>query len=526
MSLLLVAGMLLLILWKGLGFFWQKDLTLLRLNNGSAVLGEIVEREAIPDLDSPGAPPKMRVKVKQGNRDLYGADFVWVREDEIAERERPEDALAVERLGWGDFFGYLKEIRDGDKVLAGGGAEGLAKLQELLSADYELRARIAKVEKNQIGAINDAIHGAELELKKLAYYGTTMGPEVDAQKALLAEHQKTYDELVLDLTALRRKQTVSVTLTAEGGAMSGGQQKEKTLPISELVEVLQPNRMGLGAKAAHYASQLWSFVSTDPRESNTEGGVFPAIFGTVLMVLIMSIFVTPFGVLAAFYLREYAKQGRWVSVVRIAVNNLAGVPSIVFGVFGVGFFIHFVGAGIDNAFFPYMGNTPVFHSGGILWASLTLALMTVPVVIVATEEGLAAIPKSMREGSLALGATKFETTWSIVLPAVMPSILTGLILAMARAAGEVAPLMITGVVKIAPALPVSASFPFGLERQFMHLGFHIFDLGFQSPNVDAARPMVYATTLLLIVLVLVLNIGAIWIRNRLRQKYSAATAAI
>jgi phosphate transport system permease protein len=275
------------------------------------------------------------------------------------------------------------------------------------------------------------------------------------------------------------------------------------------------------AKIGFYLQKVWEFIADDPRESNTEGGVFPAIFGTVMMVLIMSVVVTPLGVIAAFYLREYASQGPFVSAVRIAVNNLAGVPSIVFGVFGVGFFIYFVGGTIDRWFFPESLPTPTFGTGGILWASLTLALLTVPVVIVATEEGLAAIPGGMREASLALGATKFETTIRVVLPSVMPSILTGLILAMARAAGEVAPLMITGVVKLAPALPIDGFWPFlHLERKFMHLGFHIYDVGFQSPNVDAARPMVFTTAMLLLLIVVVLNLTAITLRNRLRKKYA------
>jgi phosphate transport system permease protein len=292
-----------------------------------------------------------------------------------------------------------------------------------------------------------------------------------------------------------------------------------------VLAVYFPNAMGPGAKAWHYAAGLWAFVSDDPRESNTEGGVFPAIFGTVMMVVIMSILVTPLGVVAAFYLREYARQGPFVSAVRIAVNNLAGVPSIVFGVFGVGFFIYLVGGSIDRLFYADALPTPTFGTGGILWASLTLALLTVPVVIVATEEGLAAIPRGVREASLALSATKLETTLRVVLPAVMPSILTGLILAMARAAGEVAPLMITGVVKLAPSLPVDGFWPFlHLERKFMHLGFHIYDVGFQSPNVDAARPMVFATTLLLLLIVVLLNLFAISMRNRLRKKY--ATAAV
>jgi len=234
--------------------------------------------------------------------------------------------------------------------------------------------------------------------------------------------------------------------------------------------------------------------------------------------------VVPFGVLAALYLREYARQGVLVRAVRVAVNNLAGVPSIVFGMFGLGFFVYGVGGSLDALFFPERLPTPTFGTGGILWASLTLALLTVPVVVVATEEALAAVPRENREGSLALGATKFETLWRVVLPNAMPGILTGLILAMARGAGEVAPLMITGVVKLAPSLPLDWHWPLlHLDRKFMHLGFHIYDVGFQSPNVEAAKPMVYATTLLLVGIVIMLNLAAILIRNRLRRRFTSAT---
>ena len=345
--------------------------------------------------------------------------------------------------------------------------------------------------------------------------GVANGPEVESLQREMATLQAKYLEQEAALKALRQGLISSVVVAAAGG-------KEKDLPLAQIVRAYHPNTLGLPGKVRFYLAKLWEFAADDPRESNTEGGIFPAIFGTVMMVMIMSLMVTPLGVLAAFFLREYAKQGPFVSAVRIAVNNLAGVPSIVFGVFGVGFFIYFIGGGIDRLFFPEALPTPTFGTGGILWASLTLALLTVPVVIVATEEGLAAIPGGMREASLALGATKFETTWRVVLPAVMPSILTGLILAMARAAGEVAPLMITGVVKLAPALPVDGFFPFlHLDRKFMHLGFHIYDVGFQSPNVDAARPMVYTTAFLLLVVVLVLNLAAIVIRNQLRKKYAA-----
>jgi len=201
------------------------------------------------------------------------------------------------------------------------------------------------------------------------------------------------------------------------------------------------------------------------------------------------------------------------------------VPSIVFGVFGLGFFVYLVGGSIDRLFFPEALPTPTFGTGGILWGALTLALLTVPVVIVATEEGLAAVPREIREGSLALGATKFETTWKIVVPASAPGMLTGIILAMARAAGEVAPLMIVGMVKLAPSLPIDGHYPYlHLERKFMHLGFHIYDIGFQSPNVEATKPLVFATALLLVGIVVLMNLLAIGIRNRLRERY--ATSAV
>ena len=299
----------------------------------------------------------------------------------------------------------------------------------------------------------------------------------------------------------------------------------KEIPVGAVVRAVRPNAMGGGEKLGLYLSRIREFLLEDPRESNTEGGIFPAIFGTVMMVFLMSFAVMPLGVLAALYLREYARQGAVVRAVRIAVNNLAGVPSIVFGVFGLGFFVYVLGGSIDRMFFSEALPTPTFGTGGILWAALTLALLTVPVVVVATEEGLAAVPRGVREGAYALGATKLETTWKVVLPAAAPGILTGMILAMARAAGEVAPLMIVGMVKLAPALPVDGQPPFlHLERKFMHLGFHIYDVGFQSPNVEATKPLVFATALLLIGVITVVNLAAIALRNHLRRKY--ATSAV
>ncbi len=511
LSLIMVLGLVGIILQNALGFFWPADVMRATLRDGTVLTGQVVQRERLPGT------AEWRTKLKVANRDLYGADFVWVDEAQIAARAYPPEVAVVERTEWGLLIGTVTAVRDGGAVVATDGA-AVDEMRSRFPAAAGLRRQIRRIERSEIGAINYEQEQLRLRLKGLDARGVTTGPEVEALQAQTAALQARYEERVAALAELRKGQTATIVVAADEG-------KEKELPITEIIDVYFPNAMGPLDKSVHYAAKVWEFVSDDPRESNTEGGVFPAIFGTVMMVMIMSVIVTPLGVLAAFYLREYARQGTFVSTVRIAVNNLAGVPSIVFGVFGVGFFIYMVGGTIDQLFYADALPTPTYGTGGILWASLTLALLTVPVVIVATEEGLAAIPGGTREASLALGATKLETTLRVVLPAVMPSILTGLILAMARAAGEVAPLMITGVVKLAPALPIDGYWPFlHLDRKFMHLGFHIYDVGFQSPNVDAARPMVFATTLLLLVIVVFLNLFAIGLRNRLRRKY--ATSAV
>jgi phosphate transport system permease protein len=513
LALLLVVGLISLIISNGMGFFWPKNVVQLTLSDGTMITGQIVEREPVP-----AHPHQYRIKLKVANRDLYGADFQWVDESQIVKREYPRDLAVIERTEWGLLIGTIKEVRNGGTAIAVGPAASWAEIQRRMSETERVRRQIRTIEKSEIGAINAKQEALRLKLKGLEMRGTDSGASVEAIQRQLGPLDAQYQAQTARLAELRKSQTLSVVVGADGG-------KEKDIPLAQILNVCFPNQMGLIGKSAFYVAHLWEFVSGDPREANTEGGVFPAIFGTILMVILMSIVVTPLGVVAAFYLREYAKQGAFVSTVRIAVNNLAGVPSIVFGVFGLGFFIYGVGGAIDRLFFAEALPTPTFGTGGILWASLTLALLTVPVVIVATEEGLAAIPGGMREASLALSATKLETTLRVVLPAVMPSILTGLILAMARAAGEVAPLMITGVVKLAPSLPIDGQWPFfHFERKFMHLGFQIYDTGFQSPNVDAARPMVFATTLLLLFIVILLNLFAIATRNRLRRKY--ATSAV
>jgi len=517
-SLIMVFGLVLLILVNGLGIFWPKDVVHLNLSDDRQILGELVEREEIPQYGKKKtAKPLYRIKIKQGNRDLYGNDFLWVDESLIDGRKKPLDAVTLERLEWGNFYGFLKEIREGVRVVVQGPEETWEALQNRLPEIHNLSKKIKKIGKGDIGFLSYDQEKIRLRIKKLNMQGIQKGEEIDRLNRELKELQSQFYEYEEQIAQLRGQMTETVVIATVDGI-------EKVLPIHQIVRIIRPNTMNVLDKAGFYAGKLWEFVSDDPRESNTEGGVFPAIFGTVLMVMIATLVVTPFGILAAFYLREYAKQGRMVSLIRIAVNNLAGVPSIVFGVFGVAFFIYFIGGSIDQLFFPENLPNPTYGTGGILWASLTLALLTVPVVIVATEEGLASIPISLREASFSLGATKFETTWRVVLPAVLPAVLTGVILAMARAAGEVAPLMIIGVVKLAPSLPIDSLFPFfHMERKFMHLGFHIYDVGFQSPNVDASRGMVYTTTMLLLLIVLFLNMGAIKLRNHLQKKFAYST---
>jgi phosphate transport system permease protein len=253
----------------------------------------------------------------------------------------------------------------------------------------------------------------------------------------------------------------------------------------------------------------------EPREANSEGGVFPASFGTVLMTLIMAVLVVPFGVLAALYLREYAKPGPIVSAVRIAINNLAGVPSIVFGVFGLGFFCYIVGVQIDELLFAAKLPTPTYGKGGLVWASLTLALLTLPVVIVPTEEALSSVPSSMREGSYACGATKWQTIWRIVLPNSISGILTGVILQVSRTAGETAPIMFTGAV-FYRRIEEGNFFAYGLGDQCMALSMHLFTVTTQVTNAPQALP--FAIALVLLGLVVFVNLTAILVRSWLRGR--------
>lgn len=526
-SMIIVGGLLLLIAVRGMGHFWPKAIVDASYQNESGQLehlvGEVHDSELVPaerlrgaGVEVPAGMVEMRrLLVKIGNRDVGGVDFRWVVEAGLTEIAYPDALMTIERKEWGNFYGYLEAVQENGTTVASGDRAWDA-LQERMERSAELDDKIKSIEKGEIGAINYSLEQMRLAVRRMEL-ANDQNPEKLA--AIAEERQQLnarYEILQGELNALYEQAgRDSITARVADGSVV-------ELPLAKMVHAYRPNGMGIFTKIGFYINKFWEFLSEDPREANTEGGIFPAIFGTVLMVILMSIFVTPFGVVAAVYLREYAKQGPLTRIIRIAVNNLAGVPAIVYGVFGLGFFVYFLGGQIDQLFFPEAAPAPTFGTGGILWSSLTLAILTVPVVIVATEEGLSRIPKSIREGSLALGATKAETLWRTVLPMASPAMMTGLILAIARAAGEVAPLMLVGVVKLAPSLPLDANAPFlHLDRKFMHLGFHIHDVGFQSPNVEAARPLVYATALLLVAVIVLLNLAAIAIRNRLRERYRA-----
>ncbi len=254
----------------------------------------------------------------------------------------------------------------------------------------------------------------------------------------------------------------------------------------------------------------WKFLTHAPEQGMTAGGIFPAIFGTVALVILMVIFGVPIGVLTAIYLQEYTRPDSMITkLIRIGINNLAGVPSIVFGLFGLGFFIGFIGTGIDRTL--YHSGQPIWGQPALIWAALTMALLTLPVVIVATEEALRTIPRELKEASYALGATKLQTIRRVILPQAMPGILTGSILAISRGAGDVAPIMFTGVAYYLPYLPHK------LNDQFMQLGYHVFVMATQSPDVEKTKPLLYGTVLVLLVLTFMLNLVAILIRSRMRK---------
>lgn len=534
LGIILICGFLLMIFWNGMSTFWPKPIAIVTLTSGDKVAGEpsrqgfYKPRDEL--LENLSAQKREELEVNEGlasrtlyrigNYDLYNEDFRWVSEYEVESIEYDPDFHYFERQEWGPFVGTIKSvILDGqERDPASLGLDGIEQAQQ---GARERFAEIRRIERVEIGKVNYELNEARLELRRIEINegrdSTAYRDELERVERLDAELQREYQRLQERADAIKNVDAGYRIVLEEVGGMT------TEMPLSQIVRFYPANDLSIFGKLGVYLSRWGEFLTSEPREANTEGGILPAIFGTVTMTLLMVVVVAPFGVITALYLREYAKQGKLVGMVRIAVNNLAGVPSIVYGVFGLGFFAYTVGGSIDAIFYPERLPNPTFGTGGILWASLTLALLTVPVVIVASEEALSAVPRSIREGALACGASKWQTIRSIVLPHAMPGVMTGLILAMARGAGEVAPLMLVGVVKLAPELPIDGFAPFiHLERSFMHLGFHIFDVGFQSRNSEAGKPMVFVTTLLLLGLIVLMNSSAIYIRNRLKKKFAGS----
>ena len=515
----MVIGLLSLVIVNGITVFWAPQVPVAQVDDGRTLIGQLAQRRV--RAGSPADNPRYELQYQVGLRELNGNSYLWVDEAKIKSESFPADVLGLERVENGPAFVRPQTLRKSDgKVIAATDAGFEDAFQAEVAAAAVVREKLIEITRHRIGDVNGEMDKARVALRRAE--DLKLADEVEARRRQIAGLEERFATLQAEAKKV-----------VEGGAVASlvskdASNREVVVPLTQVIRAWFPNRLDTWGRVKLFFSRLGEFVFDEPREANTEGGLMPAIFGTLVMTVFMSLMVTPFGVITAIYLREYAQQGAVLRIVRISVNNLAGVPSIVFGVFGLGFFVYVLGGSIDQLFFAdqlkYNNNTPVFGTGGLLWCSLTLALMTLPVVIVATEEALAAVPRGMREASLATGASKWQTIRDILLPASAPGILTGVILAMARGAGEVAPLMLVGVVKLAPTLPFDGSAPFlHMDRKFMHLGFHVYDLGFQSPDSDAARPMVFATTLLLIFLVVCLNIGAITIRNRLRARFKGAS---
>jgi phosphate transport system permease protein len=525
LTLTLTFVLLSVVLWNALGVYWPTAVAEVNLADGTKLLGEELQSETNRETGVES------VKFKVGNME-DGPAFRWIEKKSIREVDFPKNAFVLERTENMDYFGLFHKLETPGLAYSDSGTDAQRLSAALTAArqkfDREISPlveRQAEISKQLHDRVKYAVLKLEYRRKQLVAEGHAAdSAEIASLSDRLAELRASESELNKQSAQIGdEKSNVEKELGKNAIVLLDSAGREKSIPLVNIVRFTDPNEMGPMAKIGHYLAKIWDLLSTDPRESNQEGGLFPAIFGTVLMVFLMSIFCFPLGVVAGIYLGEYAKEGLLVRMVRIAVNNLAGIPSIVYGIFGMGFFIYFVGTNMDRWIYPERVaagvNEPVFGQGCILWASLTLGLLTIPVVIVSTEEALRAIPRGIREGSYALGATKLQTLWRVLIPMASPGMMTGFILSMARAAGEVAPLMLTGALKNAPA-PFDSSFPFlHADRQFMHLGFHILDISCKSPNVEATKPMVYVTTLLLLVIVLTMSSVAIYLRNRMRKKY-------
>ncbi len=544
----MIIGLLVLIFIEGIQTFWPVRVVQINTHTQSAVMGEVsrtesyrpgdddleklpaeVREEARKSLDASGGSADRRL-VRTGNFEVSGSHFTEISNLNVKDESFPRWALVIETLSAGRLYGtpaaFLErsdQKKDGEADVWEPTTEDPDEVwQNFQNYHGEARRRWEKrqeLEKHDLAALTRKQEEARLDVRRAELKHSRDSDEYKKAADVYEEVKEQTNEqsskiraeiAELDRENARLKLRVQ---TADGKTMD--------VSLASIVRAYPANQLTFSGKLGVYLSRWGEFLSDDPRGDGSEGGVWPAIWGTVVMTILMSAVVVPFGVVAALYLREYAKYGPIVSAVRIAMNNLAGVPSIVFGVFGLGFFCYLIGGGIDSWLFEAQKPNPTFGTGGLLWASFTLALLTLPVVIVTTEEALAAVPNSLREGSYGCGASKWQTIWRIVLPRAMPGILTGMILAMSRGAGEVAPLMIVGAMKDAVSLPIDSVFPYvHPQRSFMHLGYHIFDVGFHSKNSEAGKPMMFTTTLLLIVIVAALNLSAVLVRARLKRRHA------
>lgn len=525
-SLLVFMLLIALLGWQGLRYFWPQPVALFTVSTPSGeqqLLGEVAGQQQVSrqQLEASGQPlpPDLpenvtRYLIKTGNRDFAAPDFRTILSAEIVRRSTPGAAIVLQRLSGGNAYGWFDGLQEGGQMLMSRDLN--QTLQQRLVQARQHIAEAEKLRRVSMARVNTQLEALEKQRRKQIARQSFTPQAQSVYEADRAELQRQFARYASRLSALHIESNNTVLLLRDAAGAT------HRIPLGQIISAWQPNTLSLWQKWQHFGQQIWHFVSDSSGDGQRDGGVFPAIFGTILMVLLMSVVVMPLGVIAAIWLHEYAGRNMLTRLVRIAVVNLAGVPSIVYGVFGLGFFVWLMGGSIDRLFFAGSLPNPTFGTPGLLWASLTLALLTLPVVIVATEEGLSRIPPALRQGSLALGATQAETLWHVTLPLAVPAMLTGLILAVARAAGETAPLMLVGVVKMVPELPIDSLFPYlHLDRKFMHLGFQIYDLAFQSPNAEADRPLVFATALLLVLLILGLNLMAMILRHRLRERYRA-----
>jgi phosphate transport system permease protein len=384
----MVAGLLGLVLINGFSVFWAPQVPTVKLKDGTEIVGQLVQRRV--RSNSPASDPHYERQYQIGLRELNNTSYVWVDELNIIDEKFVPETLGLERMENGPAFIIPKIIVDSKGTQHAADAHIYSLIQTEVELATEVREQVLNINQNKIGRVN-----AEMEASRIA-----LRRAEDRQEPTVALTDKI-NNLDHEFTELK-KEAEAVSKPTAMAHLEGVDARGHvvSIPFSNIVRAWEPNRMTLAERIGLMFSRVREFLFDAPREANTEGGLMPAIFGTLVMTVFMSLLVTPVGVIAAIYLKEYAKDGVVLRVVRICVNNLAGVPSIVFGVFGLGFFVYVLGGTIDQLFFSdqlkYNNNTPVFGTGGLLWCSLTLALMTLPVVIVATEEALSAVPRGMR----------------------------------------------------------------------------------------------------------------------------------